>query len=70
MHQVRVRATSDGGTVTAFIEEALRAALAHLERPRTSEPHRVPPSSGGGLRPGVDLDDQALPDLVDGAARP
>ena len=68
---VRTTAASRGATVTAFIEEALRAALARHHERAPSEPYRVQPWGGGGVRPGVDLDDSAaLLDLMDDDARP
>lgn len=68
--QVRVRAAAEGGTVTSFIEEALREALGRREQPAAREPYRVRPLGGGGLRPGVDLDDNAaLLELMDDDAR-
>ncbi|RBP04576.1 hypothetical protein DFR50_13953 [Roseiarcus fermentans] len=54
-----MRASEEGRSLTALIEEGLRRVLA--ERPRaTGEPLRLPVSSaGGGLIPGIDLDDMA-----------
>lgn len=69
--EVRVRAAADGATVTSFIEEALRAALARRDEHTTVEPYRIEPWGSGGPAPGVDLDDSAaLLDLMDGDARP
>lgn len=69
--QVRVSAASNGETVTAFISAALRAALAHRERVPGVEPYRVTPFPGSGLRPGVDLDDNAATlEIMDADARP
>ena len=54
-----------GMTLTAIIEESLRARLART----TAEPRRpVRLTTGrGGLRPGIDLDDSAsLLDVMDG----
>lgn len=68
--RVRVRAAGDGRTVTSFIEEALRAALARHEEQPEHAPYRVTPIEGRGLHPGVDLDDTAaLLDLMDADAR-
>ena len=68
--QVRSAAVAQGATVTAFIEEALRLALAGCERVERSGAYRVHPlPAGRGLQPGVDLDDHAgLADLMDDAA--
>lgn len=69
--RVRVSAAADGGSVTSFIEEALRAALARREHRAAVEPYRVAPWGEGGVAPGVDLDDTAaLLDVMDGDARP
>lgn len=66
--EVRVTAASAGGTVTSFIEEALRAALLRAVDPaaggRTA--YLVRPVGAGGTRPGVDLTDSAgLLELMD-----
>ena len=70
--QVRSTAVARGTTVTAFIEEALRLAMARREQAEGSEPYRMRPlPAGRGLQPGVDPDDHAgLVDLVDDDARP
>jgi Arc/MetJ family transcription regulator len=60
------RAAERGRTLTAFIEEALTAAL--LDKPRDSSAFRLrwKPHSGR-LRPGVDLSDRdALLDAMEG----
>ena len=53
-------------TLTAIIEESLRARLART----TAEPRtrvRLTTAGRGGLRPGIDLDDSAsLLDVMDG----
>ncbi len=53
-------------TLTAIIEESLRARLARTTAaPRT--PVRLTTAGRGGLRPGIDLDDSAsLLDVMDG----
>ena len=55
-----------GMTLTAIIEESLRARLART----TDEPRkrvRLTTTGRGGLRPGIDLDDSAsLLDVLDG----
>ena len=55
-----------GMTLTAIIEESLRARLART----TAEPRkrtRLTTTGRGGLRPGIDLDDSAsLLDAMDG----
>lgn len=68
--RVRVTATSEGRTVTSFIEEALRAALDRQDDSAVPSPYHVQPFDGHGLQPGVDLDDNAaLLDLMDADAR-
>jgi len=52
-------AAQTGRTLTAVIEDALREVLARRKQ--------TPRHGSGGLRPGVDLDDNAaLRDLMDG----
>ncbi len=69
--RVRATAATEGRTVTSFIDEALRAALARRQQPRPGTPYRVTPFHGNGLQPGVDLDDNAaLLALMDDDARP
>jgi hypothetical protein len=55
-----------GRTLTAVIEDALRQALAHRDRP-VPRGVKLPVSrSAGRLQPGVDLDDSAaLLDLME-----
>lgn len=51
-------------TLTAILEEALREWLDRQRRGRPDRPVDLPVSgAGGGVRPGVDLDDSA--DLLD-----
>jgi plasmid stability protein len=66
--EVKRVAADDGRTVTSFVEEALRAALARRdERPADRPPYRVAPVGGRGPQPGVDLtDSSALTDLMEG----
>jgi hypothetical protein len=52
-------ATRSGKTLTAFIEDALRAALAHSQPMPTRKPVKLTTFAGNGLQPGVDLDDSA-----------
>lgn len=68
--QVRVTAASKDETVTAFIEAALRSALARHARAPARTPYRIAPLKGNGLQPGVDLDDNvALLQLMETDAR-
>lgn len=66
--EVKRVAADDGRTVTSFVEEALRAALARRdEQPANRPPYRVTPVGGRGVQPGVDLADRAaLTDLMEG----
>jgi hypothetical protein len=66
--EVKSTAAAAGGTVTSFVEEALREALArHRAVAAGAFDLALPPSVGeGGLLPGVDLtDSSALADLMD-----
>lgn len=68
---VKATAAGQGRTVTSFVEEALRTALRVLDEPPPREPYVIRPFGGGGLMPGVDLDDNsALLDLLDADDRP
>ena len=60
-------AARTGRTLTAVIEEALRAGLARYRPDRTREPIELPTFGAGGLLPGVDLD--ASSPLLDGMNR-
>ena len=46
-------------TLTSVIEDALREMLARQQRAEARTPVRLTTVSGGGLQPGVDLDDSA-----------
>jgi hypothetical protein len=52
-------AARTGRTLTAVIEDALRAALAQGRSRRRADKIALPTFGSGGLRPGVDLDDTA-----------
>jgi hypothetical protein len=60
-----------GSTVTALIEEGLRAVLASGGKPQPRRRVRLPVSRArGGLLPGVDLNDSSsLLDLMEGRQR-
>lgn len=68
--EARRQALEAGTTLTALIEDALRAQLARRGAPeRSSDPFRLHTFTGAGLRPGVDLDDSAaLRDVLDDRA--
>ena len=60
-------AARTGRTLTALLEDALRAFLALENRPKRGRLPRLPTFGKGGLQPGVDLDDSgALQDRMDG----
>jgi len=64
---VKEHAAKTGRTLTALLEDALRALLALENRPRQPRTRRLPTYGEGGLQPGVDLDNGAdLQDLMDG----
>lgn len=64
--EAKVRAAASGTTLTALLEQALRESLARREAKAAARPLRLKTFKGGGLRPGVDLDDgAALLDLMD-----
>jgi hypothetical protein len=56
-------AVKTGRTLTALMEDALRAFLAIEGRPRKTSPASLPTFGEGGLHPGIDLDNTA--DLLD-----
>jgi hypothetical protein len=59
-------AAETGTTLTAVLEQALRASLAQRQVRVAARPLRLKTCKGGGLRAGVDLDDStALADLMD-----
>ena len=63
----RRRAAETGRSLTAFVADAVREALARRARAREQPPVHLTTFRGSGLQPGVDLDDSAaLQDLVDG----
>ena len=68
LRQAKSEAARRGETLTCLIEQGLRLVLASPQVPRRRRRVSLPVSSaGGGLRPGVDLDNSAaLLDLLDG----
>ena len=57
--EAKAHAARSGCTLTAFIEDAVRCALADARvREKRGSP-KFPTFKGTGLRPGVDLDDSA-----------
>lgn len=68
--EVKTIAAQSGRTLSALIEDAIRASLARRTEGGRSVLPPLPTLSGGGLQPGVDLDDSAaLLDLMEGTAR-
>jgi hypothetical protein len=66
--EVKTHAAATGRTLGEVIEDALRAAMAR--RPAAAQVPPLPTWNGGGLQPGVDLDDSAaLQDLMDESDR-
>ncbi len=64
--EVKTVAARTGKTLSAVVEDALRQSLAKRANVR-SVPLPLLTHDGGGLQPGVDLDDtSALLDLMDG----
>lgn len=60
-------AAETGRSLTKLIEDTLRETIARRESRVCRRRLRIPTSGGGGLQPGVDLDDSAsLLDLMEG----
>lgn len=57
--RAKQEAARAGTTVSALLEEALRARLLRDDAPSDGEPVRLTTVGGSGVRPGVDLDDSA-----------
>jgi hypothetical protein len=67
--RLKKQATEQGTTVTALIEESVRASLSR--RPRIEKRDRIRLTTYGrkGLQPGVDLDDAvSLLDMMEASA--
>ena len=65
--EARRRAGETGRSLTAFIADAVREALARRQLVAGHRDIRITTFAGSGLQPGVDLDDSAsLQDLMDG----
>ena len=65
--RAKAHAARTGRTLTALIEDALRAALARGTTTPRGRRLSLPTHGSGGVQPGVDLDDSAgLLDLMDG----
>ena len=57
--EAKKRAAETGKTLTSVLEDALRASLAPRRQHAASKPVRLKTVKGGGVQPGVDLDDGA-----------
>mgnify|MGYP001817514384 CR=1 FL=1 len=57
--EVKQLAARSNKTLTSVIEDALREMLARQRKTDERTPVRLTTASGGGLQPGVDLDDSA-----------
>jgi post-segregation antitoxin (ccd killing protein) len=69
--QVRQLAVRTGRTLTSTIQDALRQSIAVSRRSNRKAPLKLTTFGGGGLRPGVDLDDTAsLEDRMNGRRGP
>ena len=63
--QAKRHAAETGKTLTTVFEEALRESLSRRSATGKPKPVRLKTFNGGGVRPGVDLDDSAsLLDLM------
>jgi hypothetical protein len=59
-------AAESGRTLTSILEDALREMFARRRTRARTKPVRLKTVKGGGIRPGVDLDDSAaLLDVMD-----
>jgi len=68
LREAKRAAAAGNKTLTELVEEALRETLARRASTATRERVRLPTFDGGGLQPGVDLDDSAaLLELMDEA---
>jgi predicted transcriptional regulator len=57
--EVKQIAARSNRSLTSVIEDALREMLARQRKTEERTPVRLTTASGGGLQPGVDLDDSA-----------
>ncbi|MBI2058867.1 MAG: hypothetical protein HYT87_03775 [Nitrospirae bacterium] len=69
--QAKAYAAKHGLTLTSLIANALREMMANRGNPEPRMRTHLPVFRGGGLMPGVDLDDNAaLLDLMEGRGAP
>jgi len=65
--KAKVHAAEQGITFTQLLDESLRERLASRPREMTVEPFQLTTYGKGGVRPGVDLDDnRATRELMEG----
>jgi hypothetical protein len=66
LREAKALAARRGRTLTSLIEDGLREQVLRAEESPARHEVEIPTWSGGGLRPGVDLDDNAATwDLLD-----
>jgi Ribbon-helix-helix protein, copG family len=66
LREAKTLAARQGRTLTSLIEDGLREQLLRWEHAATGPDVKIPTWSGGELRPGVDLNDNAATwDLLD-----
>ncbi len=66
--RAKEHAARTGRTLTSLLEDALRTLLALEKRKKKGRLQPLPTFNGGGVRPGVDLDNSAdLLDLMEGS---
>ncbi len=63
LNEAKQHAAKTGRTFTALLEDALRTFLAMKRHAPVKRRLRLPTYHGGGLQPGIDLDNSA--DLLD-----
>lgn len=67
LRDAKAFAARNGRTLTSVLEDALRQFLTRPAGTQAQRPYQVRAFKGGGLLPGVDLDDSAaLLDLMEG----
>lgn len=67
--EVKTMAATSGRTMTDVVEDAIRTFVARRTAAATSVSPPLATLSGGGLQPGVDLDDNAaLLELMEGTS--
>jgi hypothetical protein len=71
LREAKAYAAATDRTLTRLVEDALREALTRRRQQARRPRVELPTSGGGGLQPGVDLDNSAaLWDLMDGLGDP